>query len=387
MHHRLCVLVAVSVAVVLAQGPPRASKMPPTEARTPPEALEKIARRRQNEREAAANAAGCGPIQCPEFPATVLFDVDGAHLPAHSDAWLLSLDRPWVSRVYAIGSTLGDTRFWQARTIAVHPPATSGEVSMQGALQYVLLPFLLSPGDAFVFVGTRAAGVLTKKGARDAEWLASLALCGVEVPLPLENITCARLFTPSRLLTTNDPRKNVVGGANAAAILALDALVATLSPSHDAALLDSLAQKYAGPSGTVESKATIREALQDELALLRSAPPNTRPCSKQHGDGLPESSPHHQHACEESSFPPAFETIPFSDEARRYLDSLVVPPTTTSQESLGGEMAGASPPPPAQQAPPLIEKCDTLEPVEPAAAAVVPVVVQQDSTDSDDDGY
>lgn len=329
--------------------------------------LGEITATRQKEREAEADARMCGPKTCPDHAGTTLFDTDALHLPDHSSAWLQPLAREWVSRVFPIGQGAGDTRFWQARTVTVNRENGEGAV-------HLLIPFLLAPSRVHVFVGTKTGSHIASLGASDAETLSQQGYCDVVVPLPLGNATCVRVFTPNRYLTTNDPRKNVLGGAPAAAILALDTIVRLRGPgdhgeADDEAIVDAvLGSLNAAPSAADISDAPPfavdvkeqRRSIRRELALLRAAPSNARFCGD---DGTHREGPSEggvlwaegrrpTAGCTLPSFPPPLWSIPFfsapqKQEQRQQLQPVgkrAPVPATTAADNCNETASVVSPP-------------------------------------------
>lgn len=215
-----------------------------------------------------AVADSCLPEMCPTTKETLTFDVPASHLPPAHPVYLKRMSEPFVSPVLSI-SLRGprDTRFWQLRTVTVLSPNGEGEI-------HVLIPFLIATGMSEVVVGNVGYGVLGRYGARDHP-SADIALCGVLPNLPVSD-TCVRGYHPSRF-SPIDPRRNHIGGQDAAAILAVHQLVTSRAVSEELALEILVATFGQNNSDTAQLEQSLRREFRlqnDVFGSLRNAGDN-----------------------------------------------------------------------------------------------------------------
>lgn len=210
----------------------------------------------------------CSEDSCPSYDATILFDCDQAHILSKSSLFHIEMAAPYASPVFQVTvDGPADTRLWQLRTISVFDQPSQ-------KVTHVLVPFLLSPGDPFVLLSKSTLATLNKYGLQESE--SALCYCSVGMPLPLRNATCVRAFTPIKFPGFDDERKNVLGAADAAAVIAIDRMVRGSGISDDAIVSSFLAEacpeaQYVSANEQIQCRHSARVMLLREINLLRAA--------------------------------------------------------------------------------------------------------------------
>lgn len=188
--------------------------------------------------------AGCLE-ECHIPEGEVLFITDTAHMCPKSDLYGRELSRPFVSRIWAIGSD-DEAKTWQLRTLTVF--------DANDRPHHLLFPFIINSGGLTPYVGAQTVSVLKKYGAKEREDHSKgfATYCRLKVPLPIKSTKCVIQWAPGKYDDGKDIRNNMVGAQHARVIIAINGFVDYVLKGRGTreSVLQTLFEEY--PSGKME---------------------------------------------------------------------------------------------------------------------------------------